>query len=500
MKRLGLTTDGLRAVPWRIHALVLVVIVALTLMPFMSRRHFLDPGRPELSPDVLPPPVVPASVLATPIAIPLAPLVAMMEKRVPLTHGDIAERKALEDRPRTEIAYQLRRAPFQVELNGDVATLRTTVRYAVRAFYDPPVLPGISGSCGTGDEVAKPRLSVTISAPITIDEQWTLRTDARVVDVRPASDTDRDLCRMTFMDIDVTERVVEAARRFLEEHTDEIDSIAAAVNVRSRFEGWWRTLQDPVRLTDSLWLAMRPERVQRGPVRGSGDSLQIALALRARPTLAYGPRPSLPDVLLPSLDTGIVPEGLDLRMEARVEYDAASAFLFGKVGGREFEYDERTLKLDTLRVFGIGGGHLAVELLVSGDVNARLFLVGTPEVEPVSGRIYVPDLDFDVATRNVVLTAVSWLRANELRDILREHARWPAEPAVAWLTGWLEQGLNRRLSDELRVEGEVASVRVLSVHALKEALLVRTSATGSARLFVTPGGAGGTSPRRDARP
>ena len=499
MKRLGLTTDGLRAVPWRIHVLVLVVIAALTL-PFVSRGHILDPGRPELTPDVLPPPVVPASVLATPITIPLAPLVAMMERSVPLTHGNISERKALEDRPRTEIAYELRRSPFQAELNGDVATLRITVRYAVRAFYDPPVLPEISGSCGTDEDVPMPRLSVTISAPITVDEQWTLRTDAQVVEVRPASDADRDLCRMTFLDIDVTDKVVEAARSFLEDHTDEIDSIAAAVDVRSRFEGWWRTLQEPVRLTDSLWLAMRPERVQKGPVRGAGDSLEIALALRARPTLAYGPRPSLPDVRLPSLDTGAVPEGLDLRVEARVAYDAASAFLLEKLGGRTFEYEGRALKLDTLRVFGIGGGHLAVELLVSGDVAARLFLVGTAEVEPVTGRIYVPDLDFDVATRNIVLAAVSWIRANDLRDILREQARWPPEPAVEWLTGWLEQGLNRRLSDELRVEGEVASVRVLSVHALKEALLVRTSASGSARLFVSPGGGRGTSPRRDARP
>ena len=485
MKRLGLPTDGLRAVPWRIHVLVLVVLVAPSLFLLRSRERFLDPARPALSPDRLAPPVVPASVLATPVNIPLATLVAMMEKAVPLTYGDISRREALENRDRTEIAYELRRGPFQAVLDGDVATLRSTVRYAMRAFYDPPILPEISGSCGTDDEEDKPRLTVTISAPIAIDEQWTLRTDARVVDVRPASDADRDLCRMTFLDIDVTERVVEAARHFLEEHTDEIDSIAAAVDIRPRFEGWWRTLQEPVQLTDSLWLTMRPETVLRGPVRGEGESLEIALALRARPALAYGPRPSLPDVPLPPLDTGDVRQGLDLRTEARIAYDAASDFLREELGGREFDYDGRTLRLDTLRVFGIGGGHLAVELLVSGDVSARLFLVGTPEVEPVSGRIFVPDLDFDISTRNVVLAAVSWLRADEFRDVLREHAHWPAAPTVEWLAGWLLKGLNRDLSDDLRVEGEVTSVEVLSVHALKEVLLVRTSARGSARLFVT---------------
>jgi hypothetical protein len=356
----------------------------------------------------------------------------------------------------------------------------------LRAFYDAPLLPDVSGSCGTGDE-ERPRLDVTIEAPISLDERWTLRTAARVMDVRPTSDADRDQCQVTFFAVDVTKKVAATAFEFLAEHTYDIDSIAAAVDVRSSFEGWWRTLQEPIQLADSLWLAMRPEAVRRGPVRGEGDSLQVALSLHARPTLAYGPRPMLPHVTLPALAMSEVPGGLDLLVEAKIEYDAAGAFLLDMLGGRSFEHDGRTLTLETLRVFGIGAGRLAVEAVLTGDVSARLFLIGTPEVEPLTGQIVVPDLDFDVATRNVVLAAISWFRANDFRDELREQARWPAEPTVEWLTGWLVEGLNRDLSDDLRVEGEVASVRILGVYALQEALLVRVSATGSARLFVEDG-------------
>ncbi len=462
-------------------ALTTVTVVLLT----WNRDGYLDPGRPALAPDVLPEGTAPASVFATPLRLPLGLLVDMLEAAVPTNHGDLSRRHDVEDGGRTDIAFHLQRGPFRATLDDNVATVRATIRYALRAFYDPPVLPEISGSCGTEGDARRPRLNVAIAAPIAVDHEWILRTDARVVGVAPASDSPRDRCRVTFLNLDVTDRIVEAASAFLGEHVDEIDSLAAEVDIRSSVQGWWGTLQEPIQLTDSLWLAMRPEAVRRGPVRGFGDSLDIGLALQARPVVSYGERP--PPLLrpLPPLDTGHVREGLDLLVEARLEYDAASGLVSGQLGGRTFDHDGRRFQLDSLRVFGIGARRLAVEVHLSGDVSARLFLVGTPTIDTITGKISVPDLDFDVATRDVVLAAVSWLRAGELRDLLRERASWPAGPAVEWVTQWIVTGLNRDLSGNLRVEGEVDAVRILSAHALKEVLLVQVGVGGSARLFVT---------------
>jgi hypothetical protein len=473
-----------------VHSVVTLILLVLAVALHVSGgAGFLDPPRPTLLPDDFRPPVVPTSLIAAPVKIPLAPLTALLEGAVPTTWGDLSERMAMRGRSRTEVALQLRRDPFHVTLHGEEATVSTTIHYGLRVFYDPPLLPEVSGSCGLGEDTSQaPRLAVAIRAPVSVDSTWTLRTGARVMDIRPLSDSDRDRCLVTFLDFDLTGRVTEAARDFLEKHVDDIDSLAAEVDVRGPFQGWWATLREPIELTDSLWLSMGPEALQRGPVQGFGDSLQIALALRARPTVTFGARPEIGPEPLPSLAAGEVREGLDLLLEARARYDAVSALLRDVLVGREFNYGERTLRVDSLQVFGIGAGRLAVEIEVSGDVSARLFLVGTPEVEAETGRIFVPDLDFDVATRNVVLAAVSWIRAEEFRDVLRERARFPAGPAVDWLTGWLAEGLNRDLSDDLTVEGEVDSVRILGVHALREALVIQVAAQGRARLLVTGGG------------
>jgi hypothetical protein len=74
--------------------------------------------------------------------------------------------------------------------------------------------------------------------------------------------------------------------------------------------------------------------------------------------------------------------------------------------------------------------------------------------------------------------------ALSLRDYLREQASWPVDPAIQWLADWLGRGLNRDLSRDLRVVGAVDTVQIVGVYALREVLLVRMAAQGSASLIV----------------
>jgi hypothetical protein len=229
------------------------------------------------------------------------------------------------------------------------------IEYALTAYYDPPILPEVSGSCGTGDN-EKRRLSVVLEAPLSLTEAWRLDTRSRVVTVEPPTDEDRDRCRVTFLNIDLTGRVVDGAREFFEEQERTVDSIAASLDLRPSFEGWWETLRDPIELADSVWLVLGPDAIRRGAVRGSGDSLWVDLALEARPTVVVGPRPEVDETPLPALTAGEVTPGLNLVVEGRVDYGTASRMVLDELAGVEVEHEGRTVTVDELRVFGIGRG------------------------------------------------------------------------------------------------------------------------------------------------
>jgi len=113
-----------------------------------------------------------------------------------------------------------------------------------------------------------------------------------------------------------------------------------------------------------------------------------------------------------------------------------------------------------------------------------MFLVGTPQHDPVADEIHVPDLDFDVATANVLVGSIDWVAHDELSEFLRERARWPAGNLTELAFRYLEQGLNARLSDRVRLEGRVDSVGIRGVHATRDALEVHADARGEATLVV----------------
>lgn len=463
---------------------VLLLAAAWLLLARPEDRGILEAPRPAAV-DSDAADSVPASSLVVPLVIPLDLLVGLLDDAVPRSYGSLDDRADVEGDDRTALAFELARGPFHATMSGDTARVEALVEYSLRAWYDPPVLPELDGSCGTDGE-PRPRLRVVYEAPLRLDADWTLSTEAALTTLEPATEETRDRCRMTFLDYDVTGHVVGAARSFLESHEETVDSLAASMALRSSFHDWWETLRNPIQLADSIWLVVGPEAVRRGTVRGSADSVRVELALQARPRIVVGPRPASSATTLPPLETGPTTPGLELRVDGRAEYGTASHFLMEELEGTVVEREGRRLRLDSLRLLGLGDGRVAVEVLTSGDLDARLYMVGTPALDPGTGTVSVPDLDFDVATRNVVLEAASWLGPLGLRTLLRERARWSTGPAEEWLRTWLDRGLNRDVSSSLRVRGAVDTLLVEEIHPLPGALRVRIGARARARVQVLP--------------
>jgi hypothetical protein len=429
------------------------------------------------------PPDPPLSTINVPLDIPIGVLADLIERAVPRSYGTLDSMLTIPRDGRASVMAALERGPFRVTLDGQDARIETTIGYALRVLYRMPALPDVSGSCGSGAS-PRPRLRVAIGSPISIDRNWSLSTRARIDEVRPLSSEPRDRCEVTLFGVDVTDDVAAATRDFIEAHLDRVDSSAARIDTRGRFQGWWGKLREPIQLDDSLWLAIGPEAIRRGPLRGTGDTVEVELALSARPRIVYGPRPDGRLAPLPPLDTGTVVPRLDLLVDARADYSAISDFLNERLRGTDVELGDRVLRIESVGIRGIGGGRLALELRLSGDLTGRLYLTGTPTIDRETAQISIPDLEFDDSTRRELFPFLPELIARPLRDLLRSRAVWPAEPAVQWLTQWLAIGLNRYLSDDLGVTGIVDDMSIVSAYALREALLVRVSARGRASMFL----------------
>jgi hypothetical protein len=270
--------------------------------------------------DTLPP--VPTSYLDVPVRYDLAPALRWLESEVPVRFGDLEERKPIVGKKRMRYAYAAERSPFRLVVDGRTAMLQADVKYRARAWYNPPVLPEISAKCGKEGE--EPRARLTVETNVELTRAWTLRPRTQAM-ATPLSNPARDRCKVTFLRIDVTGKVMDGAREALAQRLAAFDAKIAAFDLPSESSRLWGVLGSPLKLTDSLWLVINPATVRIGMLKMHGDTLVTTIGISANPRVIGGSRPDVAPPPLPEpQDSTSRPPVLHLLTEGRLPYDVGT--------------------------------------------------------------------------------------------------------------------------------------------------------------------------------
>jgi hypothetical protein len=430
--------------------------------------------------DTLPP--VPTSYLDVPVRYDLAPAIRWLESEVPSRFGDLEDRQAVPGKSRLHYAYAAQRTPFRLQVNGRTAVLQAETRYRVRAWYNPPVLPEISASCD--DDETPPRARLTVETTVQLTSGWTLRPRSRAV-LAPLSNPERDRCKVTFLRVDITDKVMGAAQTALQRRLTTLDTRIAAFDLPDESRRLWSVLSSPLKLTDSLWLVINPSTVRLGMLRMQGDTLVTTVGLSANPRVIGGPRPAVTPAPMPApQDSTSRPPVMHLLTEGRLPYDVASSILTKELRGTRIRVARQRLVLDSLHLIGVGDGRVAVGLAVHGSARGVLYAVGHPAYDTATAELYMPDLEYDVGTRDLMTGTLAWLASGPVEEFLRTRVRIKLAPTLADGRELLERNLNRDLADGVHLRMDVRSGRVLSVRAAPAALLVRAVASGQGELVL----------------
>jgi hypothetical protein len=328
-----------------------------------------------------------------------------------------------------------------------------------------------------------------VSTP-SFTPDWGLRTHTRAEVVR-FGDEPRDQCQVTFLKIDVTNRVVGAVREEMMRKAERIDRHVARRDMHGQIERIWRKMERPIRLTDEVWLLLQPGPAQLASFTGSGDSLVAIVRLEARPKIVTGVRPPDSTLVTPlpplrmtaEADTGTVAE-LHVVLEGVFSYDAATVLMKKPLVGHVIRRFGRRARIEEVTLRGIGGGRVALGVTFSGAIQGRLFLTGTPRLDQVTRRLTVPDLDFDLGSKHPLARNLSFWPGGPVRDFLRANATIPDSAALAGLERLAEHGMNRELTAGVRLEATLSNSHGMAVCATREHLVVRALADGQARLVV----------------
>jgi len=429
------------------------------------------------------PPLAP-SVVDAPIAYALEPALTALETVVPRQFGDLSNRIPIPTNKRQTVAFAATRSPFVVAFDGTRVTLTTIVSYQGKGWYHPAIGPDISASCGINSE--PPRIRLVLASDISVTPEWQVKSKTRVRSVKPFTETERDQCRATVFNIDVTDKVVNAMGPLLTERLPAVDRKVAAFDFRSKVERWYNMLNRSIRISDSLWMVLSPDQIRLGGLRLEDSALVADVRLYARPTLAYGPKPadittSLPPLMPASLTVG---DTTRLRLEGLMGYENASKLLTKQLAGRGVTRYGRRVQVKTARLYPLNDGRVALALSMEGAVRGDAYFVGTPSVDTVLRVLTVPDLDFDVNTANSLVSGLAWLKKGDLVTELRAKATVPLTELLDSTSAMAERAINRELTRGVKLVGTVQTGRLKDVVAEPAWIVVRAEATGKIGLEI----------------
>ena len=432
--------------------------------------------------DSLPP--VPTSYLDVPVRYDLTRALGWLEETVPSVIGNIDQRRRAPGNSRLRYAYSLRRQRFKLDIEGRTATLAADFDYQVRAWYNPPLLPEIGASCGTDEDKPRPRAQLLVRTNVELTDRWQLRPRTRAF-AHPLTSSERDECKITAFKVDVTDKVLGAARDALQRELGEFDRRLAAFDLPGEASHVWKVLSEPIKLTDSLWLAINPSAVRIGLLAVRHDTLVTTVGLSASPRVIGGARPeSEVRPMPPPQDSTSRPPVLYLLTEGRMPYDVASAVLSRELRGTRIRVAGRRLTVDSLHLLGVGDGRVAVGLAVRGAVSGTLYAVGHPVLDTATAELYMPDLTYDVGTRDLLVGTMAWLASGTIEEFLRNRVRIKMGPVIEEGRQLLERELNRDLMAGVTLRTKVQSGRVYGVRAAPHALLARAIVSGQGELVL----------------
>ena len=429
-------------------------------------------------------PVLPPSLVDAPITYDLTPALARLESSVPRKFGDIDARRRSATNRRVNTAFAAEREAFKVRFDGSTVRVSTVLEYLGKGWYNAPLAGDLFGSCGMG--VARPRAVVELATTLRMTSAWKLRGKSQVTRVAPFSSEKRDQCVVTVFKIDVTDRVVSTARSELDKRLIALDAKIATLDVRTPMERWWRLLQRPIRLSDSVWLLLQPRGVHLGPITGDGNTISIDVGLSGEPRVLTGPRPADGTAGLPPLQREKAEhnQALHVLLEGELGYDIANSMLRKNLVGRRIRRGARWITIRDAQLSGIGGGRIALAVRFDGAATGLVYLIGTPRYDPETRQLYVPDLAYDVSSADMLVRGLEFMRRGDVQNLLRTRARFPVADLVERARERLEHGMNRSLGQNATLVAKVATGEVLAVRATSHGILVRASANGTARLQV----------------
>jgi hypothetical protein len=270
-----------------------------------------------------------------------------------------------------------------------------------------------------------------------------------------------------------------------------LDKQIGRVPLRPRIAQVWAEAFNPIKVGKSpvSWLVLRPEALGVAQPRLEDGKITLSLALSARARVVV--QDTAPDNRLTPLPAARIlnapSQGFSFNVPLLLPYDQASQLAMASLIKRPPKASGMTITFSRLQILP-SGQDVVVATRFCADPQwdpfgwfsscGDVYLRGEPVFDPEQKTIRVDNLHYDVASANLMLTALKALAGGELTGLLQSNLVFHEAGQIDRLESQITQVLARPQGRDLSVSAKVESFGTPSFTWTADGFLAVFSAKG----------------------
>jgi len=431
---------------------------------------------------------LPASEIDIPIQVALQPFYALADKNVDTVFtSPNYPNDWIQSDCATRYKYRFRRSPLKLSANGNTMNIAFTGFYqivgATRACVNGAVLSPWTPGCACGFAEGERRVNIGFTATFKLQPNYILTT--KITRLEPKA---LDKCTVCFWGQDITSTVLEGLKKDLDLSKKAMEDSFSSINLKPYIQQAWNKLGAAYAIPSVGYMTLHPTKFRMENMTIKNDLLNISIGITATPTISFI-KPVTAITPVPHLSAAPNKEGFSIFLEAALQYDSLSTVMNSYLVDKRFDMKEGMIKKHIIikgaAVSGDDKGNLRIKMDFSGSHNGTFFLIGKPVYDEATKTIEVEDMDYDLKTKSLLLKSARWLFNKKIIGELKQYATFNLasyyDSAALALNAWL----NKEWTKGIRGTGSVKDLKLTSVQALPQHLLIRSNCAGKLAVTVS---------------
>lgn len=418
-----------------------------------------------------------ASTINIPIKVELKPFIKL---------ADLSFDKEFKgaDKPCSGLRYQytVKREPIQLSGKGKTVFLGLDLAYGFSGEYcaacvfDNCITPPIPFSCGWGNETLR-RAKIKLKSDIELTSNYRIKSTTNFTEFTPI-----DPCRVTFANININDVLMGQLKPELSNFAKMIDTEIGKQDLKPYILPIWKAFQEDIQIPATGYLRFQPQSLSVSEINMNGSILNFSIGLTALPTIQSSPW-NKPTTNLPNLSPYKKGQGFEVFTDLKMNYDSLSKQLYDIMKSESFSLGKDKINITSLRLFP-AGEKLGVAVGFTGSKKGTFYLLGTPAFDNTKAQLTLKNVEYDIATKNVLIKTAKWMMDETIRKKLEEQMVFDLSDLINLTKKSIEESLNQTMDGGIKLQGKLKTLEIAGWSLQQDAIWIRAKTQGDLNVSV----------------